>query len=101
VKWFKYLPAHWQEKVKECLGRPEARYREISVADFVHDLRIEFEDGSDAFFSFAFYLHDDEAQEVAVFTEHCGYHVFPFCITSLETIDKKGNVVRNDSFLID
>ena len=43
---------------------------------------------------------DDKAKEVAVFTEHCGYHVYPFAIASLKTIDKKGNVVRNDSFLI-
>lgn len=100
MKWLNYLPAHWQENVTEYLARPEAQYDQISAADFINDLQIKFEDDSNAFFRYAFYLADDKAKEVAVFTEHCGYHVYPFAIASLKTIDKKGNVVRNDSFLI-
>ncbi|MEQ1763392.1 MAG: hypothetical protein ABL984_09640 [Pyrinomonadaceae bacterium] len=101
MKWLQYLPAHWQKNVAEYLTRPEAQYDQISAADFINDLQIRFEDDSNAFFSYAFYLADDEAKEVAVFTEHCGYHVFPFAIASLETLDKKGKILRSESFLID
>lgn len=101
MKWLNYLPSHWQENVEKYLARPGAEYNQISLADFTADLRIKFEDGSNAFFSYAFYLHDEDTSEVAVFTEHCGYHVFPFCISSLETVDKKGNLLRSESFLID
>jgi hypothetical protein len=38
-------------------------------------VRLGFPDGSYAFFRYAFYLRDE--REVAVFTEHCGYHFFP------------------------
>ena len=101
MKWLDYLPAHWQEKVGEYLARPGAEYNQISAADFVHDLRITFEDGSNVFFNYAFYLTDTEAQEIAVFTEHCGYHIYPFCISSMETLDGNGHVLRTEAFLID
>lgn len=101
MKWLDYLPSHWQENVEEYLTRPGAEYNQISVADFNADIRIKFEDGSNAFFENAFYLPDTEVQEIAIFTEHCGYHVFPFCISSLETIDKQGNVLRTECFLVD
>jgi hypothetical protein len=48
---------------------------------------MEFPDGSSAFFHYAFYLKDETLGEVAVFTEHCGYHIFPLYDTRLELID--------------
>lgn len=101
MKWFEYLPNHWQRRVRDHLASSQSKYGELSAADFTHDLRLKFEDGSDAFFRYAFYLPDELESEVVVFTDHCGYHVFPFCISSLETIDKEGNVLRSESFLID
>ena len=101
MKWLQYLPAHWQENVQEYIGRPGSKYDELSATDFVLDLRITFEDGSSAFFNYAFYLPDTEAQEIAVFTEHCGYHIYPFCISSMETLDGNGHVLRTEAFLTD
>ena len=101
MRWMNYLPHHWQIIVREYLENTESRYSELSVADFTHDLRIKFEDGSNAFFNYAFYLIDHETKEVAVFTEHCGYHVFPFALSSIEKVDKQGNILSSESFLID
>lgn len=95
------LPSRWQNAVADYLDRRGAEYRQISVADFVNDVRIVFEDGSTAHFNYAFYLADDVANEIAVFTEHCGYHVFPFCIERIETIGRNGAVLKNEAFVID
>jgi hypothetical protein len=65
-----YLPAHWQEWLD--------RNGPLMPIDFsvVEDVVLEFEDGSTARFRYAFYEVDEERREIAVFTEHCGYHVF-------------------------
>lgn len=99
MKWFNYLPVHWQENVREYLRSSGSKYDGFSSADFTSDLRLKFEDGSYAFFSYALFIADDNNFEIAVFTEHCGYHIFPFCISRLETINKEGEVVRSETFL--
>lgn len=101
MNWLKNLPEHWQENLREYLRNRDSRFNEPSLADFTNDLRIAFDDRSSAFFRYAFFIADKEKNEVAVFTEHCGYHIYPFCIASLETIDKNGNVVSTEAFLID
>lgn len=95
------LPARWQSKVEAYLKRPGAKYKELSIADFVNHLSIAFEDGSTAYFRYSFYLIDESEGEIAVFTEHCGYHVFPSCVSKIETIDMNGLVVYAESFLSD
>lgn len=40
-------------------------------------LRIELMDGSAVEFNYAFALVSEARRTVAVFTEHCGHHVFP------------------------
>ncbi len=40
-------------------------------------VRLAFPDGSTALFRYAFLAADEERRELAVFTEHCGHHVFP------------------------
>ena len=47
---------------------------------------IRFPDGSHALFRFAFAVADEAAGEVAVFTEYCGYHVFPAGDVEVETL---------------
>lgn len=47
----------------------------LTVYDFPDaGVRLGFPDGSFAFFRYAFHLRDDAGDEVAVFTEHCGYY---------------------------
>ena len=38
-----------------------------------------------------FYLVDRTLNEVAVFTEHCGYHIFPVSGTEIEVFESKGS----------
>lgn len=40
--------------------------------------RVELMDGSVAEFKYAFALVSEERKAIAVFTEHCGHHIFPY-----------------------
>ena len=42
-----------------------------------HRIRIELMDGSKVEFRCAFALVNESQHAIAVFSEHCGYHVFP------------------------
>jgi hypothetical protein len=86
----KDLPERWVGKLKAHLRRELGVNRDtLSAEDFHHSLKINFEDGSYAFFGSAFYLLDRELNEAAVFTEHCGYHIFPLLGTNLELFESK------------
>jgi hypothetical protein len=49
-----------------------------------------FPDGSHFHFRYAFVIEDKMVGEVAVFTEHCGYHVFPVGDGELELLRSAG-----------
>ena len=86
------LPDRWVERLHAHLREKHGGERSgLSAADFSarQSLKIIFQDGSFAFFRYAFYLLDRELNEVAVFTEHCGYHVFPLYGTRLELLETK------------
>ena len=86
----KDLPERWAAKLKAYLREElEVNRDSLSAEEFHHSLKINFEDGSYAFFGFAFYLLDRELNEIAVFTEHCGYHIFPLLGTNLELFESK------------
>ncbi|WP_133274001.1 hypothetical protein [Hymenobacter radiodurans] len=73
------LPERWKIKVREYLtATGETNYENLSCHHFPTDslVRINFEDGSTAEFKYAFVIKAPEWQELAVFTEHCGYHLF-------------------------
>lgn len=61
------------------LGREAESIREsgLQANDFRETLHFEFDDGSHATFRYAFFIHDAQANALAVFTEHCGYFLFP------------------------
>jgi hypothetical protein len=86
------LPEPWAKKLKAHLRDEFGADRDhLSATDFSinQNLKINFEDGSSAFFRYAFYLLDRELDEVAVFTEHCGYHIFPLLGTQFELLESK------------
>ena len=86
----KDLPQRWEEKLKMYLrGELGVNRENLSAEDFHHSLKIVFPDGSFAFFADAFYLLDRDLNEVAVFTEHCGYHIFPLPEINLELFESK------------
>jgi hypothetical protein len=41
-------------------------------------VKIELMDDSTVEFRYALFLVNEQRRAIAVFTEHCGYHVFPF-----------------------
>jgi hypothetical protein len=70
----------WADELSTKLGRSKEQIlqRGLSVPDFPsnEELNLAFPDGSSAHFRFAFYVSDAQRRQIAVFTEHCGYHVF-------------------------
>jgi|SRR6478752_9859999 len=77
----KRVLTEWCPELAKRLGRPEEeiRVRGLSAGDFSPSraVEIKFVDGSHARFSFAFAIISKERRAVAVFTEHCGYLIFP------------------------
>jgi hypothetical protein len=73
------LPERWQTRVTDlALRLSKGRHRSLGASGFAGEsLRITFPDGSSVFFKHAFAVCDDPAGEIAVFTEHCGHHIFP------------------------
>jgi hypothetical protein len=91
------LTDRWANKLKSYIHEHLGVDRQgLSATDFRHSLKINFEDGSFALFQHAFYILDRENNEVGVFTEHCGYHIFPLAGTELELLESKGTDVGTE-----
>lgn len=82
--------ATWADELNAKLGRPtEAILRRgLSALDFRgnEDLKLTLPDGSSAYFRYAFFVVSPSRRQIAVFTEHCGYHIFPASGTTVERI---------------
>lgn len=63
--------------LKTMRSSDEIKQKGLSAYDYSSNtVEIDFEDGSTVKFKRAFYVEDVEDHVIAVFTEHCGYHVF-------------------------
>jgi hypothetical protein len=87
------IVAEWVEELSAKLNRSkdELLAKGLSATDFSSnsELAIEFPDGSSANFRYAFFVESKAKNKVAVFTEHCGYFVFPrYDLKITETICK-------------
>lgn len=71
----------WAEELATTLGRSvdEIRHSGLSAYDFPSGsrLHVKLMDGSTLRFRHAFHVIRKSEHALAVFTEHCGYHVFP------------------------
>ncbi len=75
---FDTIPIHWQQWIKNYSKEASnGKWERLGVKDFNGFVKIRFPDGSSVLFEYAFYAVDEDRKELAVFTEHCGYHVFP------------------------
>jgi hypothetical protein len=84
------VPEEWKPRLRAYLRERHGEDREtLSASDFPsgQSVRIGFPDGSSVLFHHAFALMDESRGEVAVFTEHCGYHVFPSADAEIEVLD--------------
>lgn len=73
------LPERWKNKIIEYLKKNGVTERgKLSAYDFFPNqiLEIKFEDESTAEFRYPLLINAPEFNEVGVFTEHCGYHIF-------------------------
>lgn len=72
------LPERWKAKLQNHLVAIGSNYKTLGGSDFPSDklVRINFEDKSKIEFRYAFIISAPELQEIGVFTEHCGCHIF-------------------------
>lgn len=72
TQWAELLSRHFNVDLDAFLAAPSRHM------DFRNQaVRIELMDGSGATFQRAFPLVDERRKAIAVFTEHCGHHLFP------------------------
>jgi len=74
------LPSHWRSLIeRRVLERSGGRFKTLGAVDFppLQAVDIRFPNGSAATFRSAFFVVDEARQELGVFTEHCGHHIFP------------------------
>ena len=72
LDWAEMLAQHFCADLKIFRSAPE-RYMLFSD----QTVSIELMDGSTANFRWAFPLVDEKRKTIAIFTEHCGHHIFP------------------------
>lgn len=75
----KDLPERWKLKIVDYLKSTDEEHRnQLNAYDFFPNRKVEikFEDDSFAEFRYALVINAPEFNEVGVFTEHCGYHIF-------------------------
>jgi hypothetical protein len=80
----------WKARLRKYLRDRNGEDRDqLGATDFPSDqiVCIRFADGSHSMFRYAFAIRDEAAGEVAVFTEHCGYHVFPLGDADVEILN--------------
>lgn len=69
----------WIRELSQYLGRSEAELVEhgLDAGDFKGEVSLRFEDGSRVEFRYAFYVRSEaDPEQIAIFTEHVGYHEF-------------------------
>lgn len=100
MNWYDDLPQRWKNNLSEWILENgldySKKYMRLSASDFPtgEGIKIKFDDESYAFFQYSFYIIDERIKEFAVFTEHCGYHVFNLGEILIETIDWEGNRIK-------
>ena len=73
--------SEWAEELASYFGGSVEAFRKepTGLLSFPHKtVRVELMDGSSVEFKYAFFLVSETKNAIAVFTEHCGHHVFPF-----------------------
>ncbi len=77
----KQLEEEWADALAERFGCTAGDIRADATPFLNYPagiLRVELMDGSVVEFRYAFHLLDEREKTIAVFTEHCGHHLYPF-----------------------
>jgi hypothetical protein len=70
----------WKPRLRAYLRATFGEERDrLSAQDFRanQSVHLQFDDGSFALFRYAFAILEESGKRCMVFTEHCGYHMFP------------------------
>lgn len=81
------IPEHWKPRLRQYLREQHGEERDsLNAGDFKsgQSVQIRFPDRSFVMFHYAFAITDEAIGEIAVFTEHCGYHFFPLFGTEIK-----------------
>ncbi len=84
------IPDDWKPALRAYLKDKSGEDRDrLSAYDFPsgQTVAIRFPDESSVHFRHAFAIADEDRGMVAVFTEHCGYHVFPLIDARLKIVE--------------
>ena len=76
----KEVVSAWSEELAAHFGVTAQDIKDQStrlISFPLESVRIELMDGSKAEFKYAFALFNESQRAIAVFTEHCGHHIFP------------------------
>lgn len=72
TEWAPELALHFERSVDDVMQKVRPWF------DFpAGQLRVELMDGSVVQFNRAFHIVSEAKRAIAIFTEHCGHHVFP------------------------
>ena len=83
-----YVPDRWKTQLDEYVrDNTSGKHRDLGAVDFRHHVSIRLADGSYVMFRHSFYFTDKILNEVAVFTEHCGFHFFPLFDAEIELLE--------------
>ncbi len=85
------LPERWKKRLIQWIRQFSDHHRtELSAADFPmsYQIAMRFVDDSQAQFDHAIAIEEPLLDEIGIFTEHCGYHVFPLAGTHIARIEK-------------
>jgi hypothetical protein len=85
------LPDRWKLRLVQWIRQFADDHRtQLCAGDFPssHYVELLFEDDSEARFEYALLIEEPNLNEIGVFTEHCGYHIFPLGGTHVARIDK-------------
>jgi hypothetical protein len=83
------VPDEWKPRLRAHLRATHGEDRDrLSAHDFRGDqsVQLTFDDGSFALFRYAFAVLDEAGERCMVFTEHCGYHVFPVGVGGVQVV---------------
>ena len=85
------LPDRWKQRLVQWIRQFADDHRtELCGDDFPmsYDVALRFDDDSEAIFRYALAIEEPNLNEVGVFTEHCGYHIFPLGGTYVARIER-------------
>ncbi len=86
------VPDEWKPLLRAHLRATCGEDRDqLSAGDFPssQSVHVSFVDGSFAQFRYAFAIPAEAGKAVMVFTEHCGYHVFPVEPSDVQIVQAK------------